>query len=114
MDLLALASDHTLALAGIVLILLGIAIRWRAARHDLQDAMIDSAWQAARGRRSAESPTEVEKRLKEITSQAGAAGKVTAAASTVVGHFLAQAMAVVALLMLLAGAVLIAADIWWR
>ncbi len=114
MDPLSLASDHILALVGMALILLGIAIRWRTSRYDLRDAVIDSAWQTARGRRSAETPTEVEKRFNEITSQSGAAGKVTAAASTVVGHFFAQAMAVVALLMLLAGAALIAADLWWR
>jgi len=109
-----LVAESWMLLAGAALILLGLVIRWRTSRYDLNDAVIGSAWQAARGKRSAENPTEVEKRLKDITSRSTAAGKVTSAASTVIGHFFAQVMGVAALLMMLAGAGLIAGGLWWR
>lgn len=114
MDIAALASEHTLALWGGALVVLGFLVSWWSSRYDLKAAALDSAWQTARGNRSSSNPTEVEKRLKEITSQAGAAGKVTAAASTVIGHLAAQVLGLVALVMMLAGAGLIAADIWWK
>lgn len=112
MDIMALAEGRGLEFTGTGLIVLGILIRWWASRYDIKDAVLDSAWQAARGKRSAANPTEVEKRLKEITSQATAAGKVTTAASTVIGHFFAQAIGLVALIIMLAGAGMIGLGLW--
>lgn len=109
-----MTAEHTLALWGAGLVLVGMIVRWWSARYDLNEAVLDSAWQTARGKRTSENPTEVEKRLKEITSQSGAAGKVTAAASTVIGHLVAQVLGLVSILMILAGGGLIAADLWWK
>jgi hypothetical protein len=94
-------------------IVLAILIMWRTSRYDLKGAAFDSAWQVARGKRTAENPTEIEKRLGEITSEATVTGKATRAAGTVIGHFAAQVLGVVAWLMLLAGAALAAAGYFW-
>ena len=75
--------------------MLAILIMWRTSRYDLKGAAFDSAWQVARGKRTAENPTEIEKRLGEITSEASVTGKATRAAGTVIGHFAAQVLGVV-------------------
>jgi len=95
------------------LIVLAILIMWRTSRYDLKGAAFDSAWQLARGKRSAENPTEIEKRFGEITSEASVTRKAKRAAGTVIGHFAAQVLGVVAWLMLLAGAALAAAGYFW-
>jgi hypothetical protein len=79
----------------------------------LKGAAFDSAWQVARGKRTAENPTEIEKRLGEIGSEATVTGKAKRAAGTVIGHFAAQVLGVVAWLMLFAGAALAAAGYFW-
>lgn len=109
-----LVVNEGLLIAGGILALLGILIRWRTQRHNLTDAVVDSAWQTVRGRRNAGNPTEIEKKLQGITSQSTAAGKVTAAAGTVVGHFYSQAMGTLSLLLIIVGAALVAAGFIWK
>lgn len=111
---MAFTSNEWMVIVGAGLVLLGFLIRWRTGRHDLGGAAIESAWQTARGRRTTDNPTEIERKLKNITAQSTAAGKVTAAATTVVGHVFAQAMGTMGLLMMLGGALLVAAGLWWR
>jgi hypothetical protein len=103
-----------LMLSGVVLIVLGALIRWRSARYDLKDAAIDSAWTLARGKRSAENPTALENKFNEIRNQATWTGRATKAAGTAAGHFASQVLAIVALVMVLAGLALIALGYLWR
>jgi hypothetical protein len=113
MDLSGLTTNHWMMIAGALLILVGFLLQRRAARHDLKEAVLESAWHAARGRRTSDNPTEVERRLNDIVSQPTSAGKVTAAASTVVGHFVAQVVSLISIVMMLAGAALAAAGWFW-
>jgi hypothetical protein len=93
---------------GAALILLAIIIRWRSARYDLKDAALDSAWTVLRGRRTAGNPTALEEKLNDIRTQPTWTGRATRAAGTVAGHFIAQVLAVAALVLGLAGAAMIA------
>jgi hypothetical protein len=110
---MSLSANDWMMIWGAGLIVLAILIMWRASRYDLKGAAFDSAWQLARGKRTAENPTEIEKRLGEIASEASVTGKAKRAAGTVIGHFAAQVLGVVAWLMLLAGAALAAAGYFW-
>jgi hypothetical protein len=101
-------------LAGAALVLVGILIRWRIARYDLKDAAIESAWTLARGKRTAENPTALEEKLHEIRDQPTWGGRARKTAGTVAGHFIAQVMTVVSLVMILGGVVLIGAAFIWR
>lgn len=92
----------------------GFLIWWWVSRYDLKEAAIESAWQLARGRRTAENPTAIEDRLHQIGAEATVAGKARRAAGTVAGHFFAQVMGLVALVMMLAGAALALLGWFWR
>jgi hypothetical protein len=70
-------------------------------------------WQIARGRRTAENPTAIEMMANEIGAEATVAGKAKRTAFTVAGHFIAQALSVMALFMLLIGAVLLGLAWFW-
>jgi hypothetical protein len=101
-------------LAGALLILIGGLIRWRTSRYDLKDAAIDSAWTLARGKRTAENPTALEAKYRDIRDQPTWGGRATKAAGTVAGHFFAQVMAVVSLVMIVAGVLMIVGAYFWR
>jgi hypothetical protein len=111
MDILA---DNGLLIGGGVLLILGFLLWQRMSRYDLKGAAIDSAWHVALGRRTAERPTPIEEKLHGIASAETMTGKATRAAGTVIGHFIAQVVSLIALVMMLVGLVLIAAGIWWR
>lgn len=113
MDPAVLIANAWLFLSGAALLVLGWVIRGRTARYDLKGAAINAAMDVARGRRSAGNPTEIERKLQDIASRQSSAGKVTAAASTVVGHFAAQFFGIAAIIMMLVGAALIALGFFW-
>jgi hypothetical protein len=103
-----------LMLAGAALVLFGALLRWRVSSYDLKDAAIDSAWTLARGKRTAENPTALEAKYREIESQPTWGGRAKRAAGTVAGHFIAQVLGVVSLVMMLAGLAAILAGWLWR
>ena len=109
-----LGANAWLMLSGGLLALLAIWIMRRTSRYDLKGAALESAWQTARGRRTADNPTALDQKFNEISAEATAVGKARRTASTVIGHFFAQVMGVVAMFMLLAGAILLALGIWWH
>ena len=109
-----LATSSWLMLSGAALVLIGFAIRWKVSAYDLKDAAIDSAWTLARGKRTAENPTALEAKYRDIQNQPTWTGKATRTAGTVAGHFIAQVLGVVALIMMLAGLVLGVAGYFWR
>jgi hypothetical protein len=111
---MTLGLNAWLMLTGAALVLLGVLIRWRTARHDLKDAAFDSAWTLARGKRTAENPTALEEKFNEIRNQPTWTGRATRAGRTVAGHFIAQVLGVAALIMMLAGLVLIGAGYFWK
>ena len=107
-------SGAWLMLAGAGLVLVGILLwRW-SSRHDLKEAAIESAWTLALGRRTADNPTAIEAKLRDIRSQSTLTGKATKTAGTAVAHLLAQAAGLVALVLVLAGLALAGAGFFWR
>ena len=108
-----LGTKGWLMLSGAALILIGILIRWKTARYDLKDAAIDSAWTLARRKRTAENPTALEAKFNDIRSQPTWTGKATKAAGTAAGHFAAQILGVVAVVLVLAGLALAAFGYFW-
>lgn len=108
-----LTLSHWMMIAGGVLMVVGYLLRSWASRYDLKEAAFDSAWQMARGKRSAENPTAIESKLSDITSAPTVTSKATRAAGTVAGHFAAQIAGLGGLLMLLAGVALIAGGYYW-
>lgn len=101
-------------IVGAGLIALAVIIFWTTSKYDLKGAALESAWQTARGRRSAASPTALDEKWNAIRNEASAFGKAKRTAGTVIGHFLAQLLGIVATIMLLIGAVLIGVGYWWR
>lgn len=100
--------------SGLVLILSGVLIRWRTARYDLKDAAIDSAWTLVRRRRTADNPTALETVFNDISSQPTWTSKAGKAAQTAFGHYAAQILAVVALVLIVAGLGLALLGLFWR
>ncbi|WP_072393966.1 hypothetical protein [Hyphomicrobium sp. CS1GBMeth3] len=109
-----LANSDWLMIWGAGVALLALVIMWRVARYDIAGAAFDSAWQVARGKRTAETPTALEEKYNEIAREASYTGKARRAAGTVIGHFAAKVANVIAMIMLLAGAVLIGLGYFWR
>src|SRR5688572_1459241 len=109
-----LGPGRWLMLAGAVAVLMGMLIRRWAGRYDLKDAAMDSAWTLLRGKRTADSPTASEAKLRDIQSQPTWTGKATKTAGTAVGHLLAQIGQTLALVLLLGGVVLVGAGFFWR
>ena len=114
MPTIALGSNEWMMIWGAGIALLGVLIMWRVSRYDLAGAAFDSAWQVARGKRSAETPTALEEKYNEIAREASVTGKARRAAGTVIGHFAAKVANLIAMLMLLGGAALIAVGYFWR
>jgi hypothetical protein len=109
-----MTAQGWLMLLGETLIVLAAFIRWRTARYDLKDAAIDSAWTIARRKRTAENPTALETKFNDIRNQPTWTGRATKAAGTAAGHVASQVLAVVALVLALAGLALIALGYFWR
>lgn len=95
------------------LVLLAILIWWRTSRYDIKGAAIESVWQVARGKRTADNLTPIEMMANEIGAEATHIGKAKRTAFTVAGHFMAQVLNVVALFMLLIGLVLAGVGWFW-
>ncbi|MET0193654.1 MAG: hypothetical protein ABW200_09840 [Hyphomicrobiaceae bacterium] len=108
------ATNTWVMLTGAALIGLGGLIRWKVSAYDLKDAAFDSAWTLARGKRTAENPTALEAKYRDIQNQPTWTGKATRTAGTVAGHFIAQVLGVAALIMMLAGLALGVAGYFWR
>jgi hypothetical protein len=109
-----LGPNTWLIVAGAGVILIGFLIRRWSGRYDLKDAALESAWMVARGQRTADNPTAIEAKLREIQSQPTWTGKATKTAGTAVMHVLAQVAGKVALLLILVGLALAAFGFFWR
>ena len=109
-----LTTSSWLMLSGAVLVLIGFVIRWKVSAYDLKDAALDSAWTLARGKRTAENPTALEGKYRDIKNQPTWTGKATKTAGTVAGHFIAQVLRVAALILMLVGLALGVAGYFWR
>ena len=109
-----LGTNEWVMIWGAVLALVAVFIMWRMSRYDLAGAAFDSAWQVARGKRTAENPTALEQKYKDIAGEASATGKARRAAGTVIGHFAAKVLSTFALILLVVGLALIGAGYYWR
>ena len=102
-----------LMLAGAALVLFGALLRWRVSHYDLKDAAINSAWTLARGKRSAENPTALEAKYREINPSRPGAG-VPRRRQAPSPAIYAQVLGVVSLVMMLAGLAAMLAGWLWR
>jgi hypothetical protein len=107
-------STYWMVIWGGGLVLFAALIMWRTSSYDLSGAAFDSAWQLARGKRTAENPTAIEQKLRDINAEASVTGKAKRAAGTVLGHLVAKVLNTAAMLMIAVGAALIVAGIFWR
>ncbi len=110
---MTLSTNGWLAVWGGGLVLTAILIWWRTARYDIKGAAVDSVWQLARGKRTAANPTPIEMMANEIGAEATVVGKARRTAFTVAGHFIAQALSILAMFMLAIGAVLLGLAWYW-
>ena len=95
------------------LVALALLIWWRTARYDIKGAAVDSVWQVATGQRTATNPTPIEVMANQIGAEATVTGKARRTVFTVIGHFVAQVLGVMALIMLLVGVVLLGLGWYW-
>jgi hypothetical protein len=102
-------SHPGLLIAGVVSVLIGLLIRRFVSRYDFTGMAMSSAWQVARGRRTAERPTEIEERVNEIASAATTFGKARRLGGNVIGHFVAPILGLLGLILILGGAALMGA-----
>ncbi len=110
---MTLGSNGWLAIWGGGLVLTAVLIWWRTARYDIKGAAVDSVWQIARGKRTADNPTAIEIMANEIGAEPTQLSRTKRAAATVAAHFMAQVLSMVALVMLLIGAVLLGLAWFW-
>jgi hypothetical protein len=108
-----LGTNGWLAIWGGGLVLTAVLIWWRTGRYDIKGAAVESVWQYARGKRTADNPTAIEMMAHEIGAEPTHLGKAKRTAFTVAGHFIAQALSVVALVLLLVGIVLLCFAWFW-
>jgi hypothetical protein len=97
----------TSLLWGAILVCAGVLILWRTSRYDVKGWMWDSIWQIARRKRTQANPTILETKLDKIISEKSMMGRARTTAGYVVGHFMAQAIGLVAILAILSGMVLL-------
>lgn len=100
-------AQHPFYVAGAAAVILGFLIRQWFGRYDLKEMAIESFWQLARGERTAETPTDIERKYHDIASAATTLGKARRATGSIIGHFLAQLMGLVGLVLILGGLVLL-------
>lgn len=109
-----LGWNEWVMIAGSVLVALAVIIFWTTSKYDLKGAALESAWQTARGRRTTDNPTALDEKWNAIRNEATTVGKAKRTAGTVIGHFVAQVLGILATIMLLVGAILIGVGYWWR
>jgi hypothetical protein len=93
-------------ISGTILIAIGYVMRSIASRYDFKEILICSFFQWLRGKRTAETRTEIEQRLGEITSAPTHFGKARQLGTNVAGHFIAPVLGLVGLLFIVGGLVL--------
>lgn len=99
-------------MAGVFMALIAVFIMWRTSGWDLWGVLFESIWRLFRGKRTAKAPTAIEGKFNEISGEATVAGKARRAATTVAGHFVAQVLGILALILLILGAALIAIGVF--
>lgn len=90
------------------ILLVGFLLLWWMSRYDVKGMLWDSAFHIALRRRTRENPTPIEAKLREITAAPTHAGKAKRLAVTAIGHFVAQVLSLVALLLMAVGALVAA------
>jgi hypothetical protein len=112
LSLMSLSWTAWTMIAGGGFILIGAFILWRTSDWDLKGAALDSAWTLLRRKRTAENPTELEKRLREITAEATLGRRARRTAMTVGRHVLAPALGLAGFLLIAVGLALVAIGYW--
>ena len=110
---MTLTTNAWLMIWGGGLVLTAIFIWWRTARYDIKGAAVESVWQVATGQRTAENPTSIEAMANSIGAEPTVVGKAKRTAFTVAGHFMAQVLGIVALILMIVGLGLLAAGWFW-
>lgn len=111
---IVVGSQLSTVALGAAIALIGLFVIGRMLRHDLVDAAVASTYQVARGKRSAGNPTPLDEKLREINAGSTTADKAVIATELVVKHLAAQAAYVVGTVLLVIGALVVAAGMnWW-
>lgn len=93
-------------ISGSILLAIGYVFRSIASRYDFKEILLCSFFQWARGKRTEQTPTDIEQRLSEITSAKTHFGKARQVGTNVAGHFIAPVLGLIGLLFMLGGIVL--------
>lgn len=110
---MTLDTNSWLFIWGGGLVLLALLIWWRMGRYDIKGAAVESVWQIARGKRTADNLTPIEMMASDIGAEATHLGKARRTVFTVIAHFLAQLLTIASYFILLAGIVLLGLGWYW-
>lgn len=110
---MGLTTNAWMMLSGAAMILFAIWLIWRSTRHDLKNSLIDSAWAVLLGRRTSENPTDIEKRIGEISAQHTHGGKARIAIRALIATLAAAAAEAVSTVLVMVGIFLIALGWYW-
>lgn len=110
---MTLDTNSWLFIWGGGLVLLAILIWWRIGRYDIKGAAVESVWQVARGKRTADNLTPIEMMANEIGAEGTHFGKARRTISTVIAHFIAQFLNIAAYFLVLIGLVLLGLGWYW-
>ena len=113
---MTMIANPGLLAGGIVAILLGIWLwRW-SARHaiDLKGAAMSAAWQGVRTGKIPDVPDDLKTKYQAVAGQGSHAGKAATAGGIAARHVVAKVVGLASYMLLLGGAALAAAGIWWR
>lgn len=105
-DFMAFGATAIYIISGAILLAIGYVFRSIASRYDFKEILLCSFFQWARGKRTAETPTDIEQRFSEITSAPTRFGKARQVGTNVAGHFIAPVLGLIGLLFMLGGLVL--------
>ncbi len=118
--MLALPTIHRpgLLLAGLGIFVMGWLLRRWASRHDMMGmvtgAATGAAWQAVKGRKVPDMPSELKSKMQEFQDEGSNVGRAKKAAGYAARHFIAQVVGLAGWVGLLGGLALMAAGVFWK
>jgi hypothetical protein len=104
----------SLLVAGVVVLLIGIALNRWSGRHDMKGLAVGAAWKAATSRGKTAITPEIRAKMDAFNSEASTVGRGKQVAGMTIRHFVAQVVGLVSFVAILAGLALAAAGVWWK
>lgn len=109
-----IGSNMHLILGGSILSAAGLLMMWWAGRYDLRGAAWASLSDVVLRRRARDNPSALERKWQEIAREATTGGKARRFATTVLGHFIAQAIGAGATILVATGGAIAAFGLFFR